>query len=403
MRGPRIAQEGVRALLAHKVRTFFMMAGTIVGIAALTVTMGMGKGTERKVMKRVKVFGPRAMMLIAGGGKDLPPPDITVTTLKVADAQAIREEIPNVEMVCPMAWDFRVSVKYGTEQRKARLWGVEPNWHEAWGIPAVQGEGLSDQDVATMARICLIGESVRRELFGATDPIGEFIYVNKVRLKVKGVLKTRGVSPMAGMDFDNYLVLPITTAMRRVMNVDHVGAIRIITKAPSLMPKQAKAIRALIHKRHHITPPQEDDFRIITPMVIAKLARGVSGTLSVLLIALTALSLIVGGIVLMNILLISVSERTKEIGLRRAVGATRKDVFLQFLTESLSVTFFGMIFGGALGWAVSVLLARTAKMPVVLSWESYALGVVFALLVGTFFGVHPARCAARLHPVDALR
>jgi putative ABC transport system permease protein len=379
-----------------------MMAGTVVGIAALCVIMAVGKGTKRKVTKRVNTFGPRAIMLIAGGGKDLPPPDMTCTTLTLEDAEAVREHVPNVAIVCPMAWKFRMSLKRGPQQHQARVWGVEPNWHDAWRIPAVQGEGITDQDVATMARVCVIGATVKRELFGDADPVGEFLYINKVRLEVKGVLEPRGVSPM-GMDFDNYLVLPITTAMRRVMNVDYVGAIRIITEDPKLMPEQIEAIRSLIHQRHNITPPEEDDFRMVTPMVVAKLARGVSGTLSILLIALTALSLVVGGVVLMNILLISVAERTREIGLRRALGASRKDIFVQFLTESVAVTFLGMILGSALGYAVSIALPRATGIPAVTSWEPFALAFVFALLVGTAFGVQPARRAARLHPADALR
>jgi ABC-type antimicrobial peptide transport system permease subunit len=169
------------------------------------------------------------------------------------------------------------------------------------------------------------------------------------------------------------------------------------------MPKQADAIRALIHDRHHIAPPQEDDFRIISPTVIAQMARGTSRTLSLLLGSLAALSLLVGGVVLMNILLISVAERTKEIGLRRAVGATRRDIFLQFLTESLSVTFLGMLLGSGLGWAIAAAIARLTPMPAVISWEPLALAVAFALSVGTVFGVQPARRAARLHPVEALR
>jgi len=187
------------------------------------------------------------------------------------------------------------------------------------------------------------------------------------------------------------------------MNIDHVGAIRIITSDISLMPKQTEDIRALIHERHHITPPQEDDFRIISPTIIAELARGTSRTLSILLIALAGLSLVVGGVVLMNILLISVGERTREIGLRRAVGATRKDILRQFLTESLAVTFLGMALGCGLGAGISVLLARVTTIPVLLSWEPFALAITFALLVGTFFGVQPARKAAALNPVEALR
>jgi putative ABC transport system permease protein len=253
-----------------------------------------------------------------------------------------------------------------------------------------------------MARLCVIGRTIQEELFGEGDPIGQRIYINKVALTVKGVLEDRGTSPMGG-DFDNKVILPITTAMRRVMNVDYVGAIRIITQDPAQMTQQAKAIRQLIHDRHRINPSEEDDFRIITAEIIARLARGTSGTMSMLLIALAALSLIIGGVVLMNILLISVAERTQEIGLRRAVGATRRDIFLQFLTESLAVTVLGMVLGSVTGLGVSVALPQLTPIVAILSWEPFILALAFALLVGTFFGVQPARRAARLRPVEALR
>ncbi len=398
----KIAGQGAQALFTNKVRAFFMMAGTIVGIAALTVIMALGKGTEEEVMKRVETFGPRAMMLIAGGGKDMPPPDMTTTTLKLDDARSVGEQVKDIEIVSPMAWKFRIDVKKQGKQYQAVLWGVEPAWHEAWNWYAAEGEEITDQDVATMARVCVIGQTIERELFGDAYPVGESIYINKVRLTVKGVLEKRGSSPM-GTDFDNRIIVPITTAMRRILNVDYVGAIRIITRDPSLMPRQIREIRALIHARHHITPPQEDDFRIVSPVSIAKMARGTSRTLSILLTALAGLSLLVGGVVLMNIMLISVGERQKEIGLRRAVGATRRDILSQFLTESLAVTSIGMLLGSALGAAITLILKQGTKVPVVLSWEPFALSLVFALLVGIFFGLQPARKAAALNPATALR
>jgi putative ABC transport system permease protein len=403
MRLLRIAGEGINSLAANKLRTFFMMAGTIVGIAALTVIMAIGKGTEKKVMKRVENFGPRAMMLIAGGGRALPPPDTSITTLTLADAQAIRDQVSGLEIVTPQAWQFDVNLKHEANQTQAVVWGVETEWHDAWNWYVSEGEEISDEDVATMSRTCVIGSSVKRDLFGDGDPIGKSLYINKVSLTVKGVLKHRGTASGAGGEFDNRIVIPITTAMRRVMNVDHVGAIRIVTEDASLMEQQTEQIESLIRQRHHITPALEDDFRIISPLIIAEMARGTSRTLSVLLMALAALSLLVGGVVLMNILLISVAERTKEIGLRRAVGATRRDIFSQFLTESLSVTILGTLLGSALGGAVSLAIARLTPMPAIISWEPFALAIVFALLVGTFFGVQPARRAARLHPVEALR
>lgn len=404
MRLLRIAGEGVGALADNKVRTFFMMVGTIVGIAALVVIMAIGKGAEKKVRQRVEKFGPRSMMLIAGGGKDLPPPDMNVTTLRLDDAEAVREQIDGLEIVTPQAWRFNMDLKHGTNQIQAVVWGVEPEWHAAWNWDAVEGDPITSDDVATMARVCVIGSSVKRDLFGDAYAIGQTLYVNKVALTVKGVLQRKGTGGMGGVaDFDNRMVVPITTAMRRIMNVDYIGAVRIVSRDATLMPKQVEAIRKLIHDRHHITPPEEDDFRIVTPTIIARIMRGTSRTLSWLLGSLAGLSLLVGGVVLMNILLISVAERTKEIGLRRAVGATRRDVFFQFLVESLVVTFLGMLLGTGLGWGIAMVLSRVTPIPVVISWEPFALAVLFALLVGTFFGVQPARRAARLSPVEALR
>lgn len=404
MRLLRIAREGTASLAAHKLRTLFMMAGTIAGTAALTVIMAIGKGTERRVMKQIQSFGPRAMMLIAGGGKDLPPPDMNVTTLRLEDADAIRGQIDGLEIVTPQAWRFNMDLKHENNQVQAVVWGVEPDWHEAWNWYAAEGDGIEDADVATMARVCVIGSAVKRDLFQNADPVGQTLYVNKVALTVKGVLEHRGTGGMGGVsEFDMRIIVPITTAMRRIMNVDYVGAIRIVTKDAALMPRQVEAIRALMHDRHHITPPQEDDFRIITPTILAGVARGTSRTLSILLGSLAALSLLVGGVVMMNILLISVAERTKEIGLRRAVGATQRDIFLQFLMESLAVSLLGMALGCALGWGVASVLPRVTPLKPVVSWEPFALAVVFALLVGSFFGVQPARRAARLRPVEALR
>lgn len=403
MRMFRIAGEGIHSLASNKLRTFFMMAGTIVGIAALTVIMAIGKGAEKQVMKRVENFGPRAMMLIAGGGKTIGPPDSSVTTLTLDDVRAIRDEIPALEFVTPQAWHSAATLKRGANQIQATMWGVEPQWHDAWNWYTAEGDGISDEDIATMARVCVIGSSVKRELFGEADPIGESLYINKVSLTVKGVLQRRGTSGTGGGDFDNRIILPITTAMRRVLNADYIGGIRMITTDATLMPEQSEQIVRLLRDRHHLTPPAEDDFRITTSMAIAEVARGTSRTLSILLIALASLSLLVGGVVLMNILLISIAERTKEIGLRRAVGATRRDIFAQFLTESLSVTFLGMLLGSALGFGVSLAVGRLTPMAAVVSWEPFALAIAFALLVGTFFGVQPARRAAQLHPVEALR
>jgi putative ABC transport system permease protein len=402
MRILRIAKEGARALSANKLRTFFMMAGTIIGIAALTVIMAVGKGTEKKIMKRVNNFGIRAIMVTAGGGKGMSPPQEGITTLRLEDLQAIGNQISGIELLTPGVMKQGASVKAGASQTQATVFAVEPEWYDAWDWYIQSGDPISAEDVSTMARICNLGTSLSRTLFGDTNPTGEYIQIGNTRFLVKGVLEGKGTSPM-GTDFDNRLLIPLTTGMRRLLNQDYISYIRVKVKDPKDLTEIGDKIREILHERHHITPPQEDDFAIVTAADVAKMARGISGTLTYLLGALAGLSLLVGGIVLMNILLISVGERTKEIGLRRAVGATRRDVFMQFLTESLAVTISGMVLGSVLGWAVSITLARVTQFPVVISWEPFALALGFAMVVGVFFGVQPARRAARFNPVEALR
>jgi len=402
MRLARISKEGARALSAHKLRTFFMMAGTIIGIAALTVIMAAGKGTEKKVMKRVNAFGTHAIMVTAGGGKGFSPPQEGITTLRLEDAEDIRTQIGGVDVVAPFAIQRGMSVKAGSNQVQTVVMAVTPEWHDAWEWYAADGEPITAEDTAAMSRVCLLGTLIAKDLFGGQNPIGEYIQIGNVRFEVKGILQERGVSPM-GDEFDRRLVIPLTTGLRRLFNQDHITNIRVKVRDSREIESIAEGIGQLLHERHHITPPKEDDFAIFSAADIAKMARGISGTLTYLLGALAGLSLLVGGVVLMNILLISVSERVKEIGLRRALGATRRDIFTQFLTESLAVTVSGMILGSVLGWAASIVLAQVTQFPVVLSWEPFALALAFALVVGVFFGVQPARRAARLKPVEALR
>jgi len=402
MRIFRIISEGIQALGANKLRTFFMMAGTIVGIAALTVIMAMGKGTEKKVMQLVNNFGINAIMVNAGGGKGLSGPQEGITTLTLEDLEAIRNQVPGIEAISPAVMKGGASIKAGAAQTQAIIFAVEPEWYDAWDWYVQNGDPINAEDVSTMGRACNLGTTLSRTLFGDANPVGEYVQIENTRFLVKGVLDSRGMSPMGG-DMDNRVLIPLTTGMRRFLNQDYINNIRVKVKDPKDLTEIGEKIRGILHDRHHITPPQEDDFAIATAAIAAQTARGISGTLSILLIALAALSLIVGGIVLMNILLISVSERVKEIGLRRALGATQSDIFQQFLAESMTVTLLGMLFGSALGWGGSMLVGTFIKAPVVISWEPFALSVVFSLMVGLFFGIQPARRAARLKPVEALR
>jgi putative ABC transport system permease protein len=268
--------------------------------------------------------------------------------------------------------------------------------------PAQDGNAIAPEDLATMAHVCVLGTALAKSLFGAESPVGNEIHIGNIRFNVNGVLIHHPVSP-GGDDENNRAVIPLTTGLRRVFNQNHLSYIRIRMRNPDDVPAAAAQIGRLLHERHHITPPQSDDFSVVTAGEVADAARGISGTLTALLISLAGLCLLIGGVVMMNILLISVSERKREIGLRRALGATQGAIRQQFLAESLTVTLIGAAVGAAIGWAGSVLLPRWTSLKTVVSWEPFALAVAFALVVGIVFGVHPARRAARLRPVEALR
>jgi putative ABC transport system permease protein len=395
-------RQSITALGRNPLRSFLVMLGVIVGIAALTVVVGMTKAANLKVMKRVNNFGPTAIMLFAGGGKNVPGVDPSAATLTLDDVKTIESQIKGIRLSCPMVMRMRIPIIYGDQSTEATMQSGAVNWQEAWDWYVSDGEFFNEQEYSSMARVAVIGQTIARTLFQGVDPVGETIRIRNVNFQVKGVLPSKGIAP-AGGDMDDRIVIPLTTAMRRVFNVTTISSARLRVSTPGEVQHTAAEIRSLLRERHHIHPPDLDDFRVITPDVIAGLSEMVSGALNKILIAVTALSLIVGGIVLMNLMLLSVTERRHEIGLRRALGGKRSDILLQFLFESIALTGAGGLAGLAVG-TISVIITRKAtKSPIALSWESLFLAVVLSLLVGLIFGLIPARRAAKMPPVQALR
>jgi putative ABC transport system permease protein len=383
-------------------RSFLVMLGVIIGIAALTVVVSMAKAANKKVMQRVNNFGPTAIMLFAGGGKNMPGPDPTVATLTFDDAKAVESQIRGVALICPQVMRLRIPVNRLDKSTEVTIQGAATNYPEAWDWYVSDGDFYDDQDYATSARVAVIGQTVVRELFGGANPIGETIQIGNANFKVKGTLPPRGTSPM-GSDMDDRVVVPLTTAMRRMFNVTTLTMVRVRVGTVGDVQRVVQEIRAMMHERHNIQPPDLDDFRVVASDGVAAMSQAVSGTLNKILLAVTALSLVVGGIVLMNLMLLSVSERRHEIGLRRALGGKRRDILLQFLFESLALTSTGGVAGLVLGVAAALIVGNTTRNATTLSWEPLALAIGLSLLVGLIFGLVPARRAARMPPVDALR
>ena len=404
MKTSRIVKTAFKGLGRNKTRTFLMMIGVVIGIVALTLVVSAALGAQKRVMERVRKFGLDSLMVSAGGGQEMGRPSSgqPTTTLKIEDAVALREEVKAVVGAAPFNRRPQTEVKFEDRSTTTAVFGVTPAWAPVWDWGAKSGDFITEEDMDTLARLAVIGETARRELFGTADPIGETVRVGNVPFEIKGLMQDKGTSPGGG-DMDNRLYIPLTTFMRRVANVDYLSGIKVRLRSVEDMEAAAADIGAVLRERHRIAPGMPDDFTVRKPDEVKEMAEKVAGTFNVLLIAVAAISLIAGGVVVSNIMLISVNERRREIGLRKAVGARRRHILLQFLLESAAVTLAGGVVGILLGAAGAWLMGALTDLPTALSWQSAALGVIFSSLVGLVAGLHPARRAAALQPVDALR
>lgn len=394
----------VKAIGLNKMRTFLMMLGIIIGITMLTVIVSVGKGGRAKVMKAIQNVGTNAVMVFAGGGKVMGPPDEKTNTLTLDDAQAIMQEVQGIKAMDPALVRLGRTVKFESSNTATVIYGGTTNYGNAWDWTVESGDFFTDEDMNGMARVAVLGKTVVEDLFGDGDPIGQNIKIENVSFKVVGVLRSRGTSPM-GMDMDDRVVIPYTTAARRLFNTPYISIMRMAAADVNDVERIEKQVGDLLRDRHHIAAGFPDDFRIRGASSISKMAKGMMGTMNLFLGLVSLISLAVGGIVVMNIMLISVGERVKEIGLRRAVGARKQDIKKQFLVESALVTVMGGFVGVLVGLGVSFVLPilSKGKMPAMPSWEPFVLGFVFSTLVGLLAGLHPAKKASELDPVVALK
>lgn len=404
MKAVKTINLAIKAIGMNKMRAFLMMLGVIIGITTLTVIVSVGKGASAKVMKSVQNFGANAVMIFAGGGKVMGPPDEKVNTLTLEDAQAVQHEVKGIRSMDTALIRLGRTVKYEENNTNTVIYGGTTNYGDAWDWPVESGDFFTDEDMAGMARVAVLGKTVVNELYGSVDPINTNIKIENVNFKVIGVMAQRGTSPM-GMDMDSRIVIPYTTASRRVFNTPYLSIIRVAAVDPNQVERIENDIASLLKERHHIQAGFPEDYRVRGASSVSKMAKGMMGTLNLFLGLVSLISLVVGGIVVMNIMLISVGERVKEIGLRRAVGARKKDILNQFLIESSLITLMGGIIGVVVGLvaAVFIPIMSKGKMPAMPSWEPFVLGFFFSVLVGVLAGLHPARKAAELDPVIALK
>lgn len=404
MRAQNVASIAWTGLRRNLLRTFLMMIGVVIGITALTLVFSAGLGARQRVMERVEKFGAASLMVSAGGGtmRGAAAGMVPATTLKLADVEALVREIPAVADAAPFARQSEVDTSWQGRTTTAPVFGVTPSWAPVWDWYPADGEFVTDEDMAAMARVCMLGPTVQKELFGDANPVGETIQIGAAPFRVTGVMQPKGTSP-AGGDMDNRIYVPLSTLMRRVANVDYLNGIKIRLRTVEDLDGTVASIQALLREAHRLGPDDPDDFAVTTPAEVTVMAEQVAGTFDIFLVLVAGISLVAGGVVVANIMLMSVTERRREIGLRKAVGAHRRDIVQLFLLEAAAVTLAGGVVGILLGLVGVRLLAWLTDVPVVVSWESVVLGLVFSGVVGILAGLHPAQRAAAMTPIDALR
>jgi putative ABC transport system permease protein len=402
------AHLALLALAANKARTALTMLGVIIGVAAVVTMMAVGAGAQSRVEGQIRSLGSNLIIVLSGsittGGVRLGAgSQLTVTE---DDARAMEREIDSIQVAAPTVRGG-VQVIAGNANWSTALVGVTPGFLEARDWETAVGRPLTQDDVDGATKVVLLGQTVASNLFGGADPIGQVVRVKKVPLTVVGVLARKGQSTQ-GQDQDDTILVPLSTAKKKVLgtsqaNARAVNAILVKIREPGAMKGAEQNIRTLLRQRHHLQPGQDDDFTLRNLAEILESQEASSRVLSLLLAAIASVSLVVGGIGIMNIMLVSVTERTREIGLRRAVGARRRDILTQFLIEAVTVSLAGGLIGIAVGVAGAWGIGYFAGWLAPIQARAVVPAFLFAGAVGVFFGFYPARKASRLNPIDALR
>jgi putative ABC transport system permease protein len=398
----------LRALRVNKLRTTLTMLGIIIGVAAVIVMIAIGTGAQARVEEQIRSLGSNLIILLPGsvtsGGVRMGAG--SRSTLTEDDAYAIQREVADVQIAAP-ALRGTGQVVAGNNNWSTVFYGVTPEYFEARNWVIASGKGFEPADLTGSAKVVLLGETVARNLFGDADPVGQVVRVRKVPMTVIGVLERKGQSLM-GQDQDDVLLMPISTARNRVLGgnlgkLRSVGSIAVKVREGADMREVEEDIRSLLRQRHRLQPGQEDDFTLRNLSEVLSAREESSRIMTLLLAAVASVSLLVGGIGIMNIMLVSVTERTREIGLRMAVGARGRDILSQFLIEAVTLALIGGLCGIVLGVAGSLAVGHLAEWRVEVSSAAILLAVGFAAAVGVFFGFYPARKASRLLPIEALR
>ena len=398
----------LRSLRVNKLRTALTMLGIIIGVGAVIAMVAVGAGAQARVAEQIQSLGSNLIIVLSGsttsGGIRLGHG--TQLTITEDDAAAIAREVAAVQVAAP-SMRGTAQVVYGNLNWSTVIQGVTVDYAEARDWPVVTGRGVSPEDVDGAVKVAVLGQTTAQNLFGDAPPEGQIIRIKKVPFTVVGMLARKGQSSW-GQDQDDIILIPLSTAKKKVLGASQanpraVGAISIKIRTGEDMPEAEGQIRALLRQRHRLQPYQDDDFWLRNLSEVLQTQEESSRVMTYLLAAIASVSLLVGGIGIMNIMLVSVTERTREIGLRMAVGARRRDILAQFLVEAVTLSLIGGTIGIVLGVGGSEAISRFAEWRTLVPPEAVALAFGFAAAIGIFFGFYPARKAARLDPIEALR
>jgi len=398
-------QETYSALLSNKARSGLTILGIVIGIGSVIAMVSVGQGASSSIQSSIQSIGSNLVMIMPGAqrgvGMQVSSGRGSAQTLKQDDADAIQEEITFAKAVAPeLSGRYQVTAK--GKNTNTSVLGTTAAYPAVRNVEIDTGSFISDQNVRSMSKVAVIGPSARDDLFGENaNPIGQTIRIKKVDFKIIGITKAKGGSGFSSQD--DIIFIPLSTAQRFLAGSDYVTTISVQAVDQDSMTAMQEQITSLLLSRHNISNPQLADFSIMNLADIVASASSITDTLTILLGAIAGISLIVGGIGIMNMMLTTVTERTREIGLRKAIGAKKKDISLQFLTESVMLTFIGGIVGIFLGWLLSFGVTQFGGIATKISLMSVLLAVGVSAAIGIIFGYYPARRASRLNPIDALR
>lgn len=396
-------EVAIEGLAANKMRAALTMLGVIIGVGAVIAMLAIAQGAKEQTMQRINSLGTNVLMIMSGQSRQgaVVGGFGTMQTLTLEDCDAIPKKCPSVTKAVPEVRQ-NMQVKYRNQNTNTTIFGTSQDYPAVRNYSVQEGRFFSDREVRSSRKVAVIGLTTAENLFGKASPVGKAISIKGNRFKVVGLMTPKGALGGFG-DPDDQIFIPVTTAMRRMFGVQNVRSISAQSRSMALMDQASSEIESVLRRRHKLAEGQDDDFIIRNQAEFMEMAAETSRVFTLLLAGIASVSLLVGGIGIMNIMLVSVTERTREIGIRKALGARRHDILMQFLIESLVLSLFGGIAGVIVGLAGSWLVGILSGWNVSVSARSMLLSFSFAAMVGIFFGLYPARQASNLNPIDALR